>query len=69
MTQDRTPLITLTHAPDEDYFDLLRGLEKSDCNRCKTGEKVTAGSTITDADGTRRREMHCRCGFQWSVVA
>jgi hypothetical protein len=69
VTDDRSPLITLALAGDHEYFEQLRGIPKSECNRCKTDENVTPGPVIPGTEGGRRREMRCsRCDFGWSVA-
>lgn len=68
VTEDRTPLIELVLADDAEYFEQLRGIPKSECNRCKTDENVTAGPVIPGPVGARRREMRCACDWTWSVA-
>lgn len=69
MTEDRTPLLEIVLADDAEYFEQLRGIPKSECNRCKTGENVTPGPILEDSAGGCRQEMRCtRCDFGWSVV-
>lgn len=68
MTQDRSPLITLTLAEDTEYFELLRGIPKSECNRCKTDEHVTGDGRVEKSPDVRQRMRCSRCGFVWSVV-
>lgn len=67
MTLESASLTSLVFAGDAEFFELLRGVEKSDCNRCKTGERVKAGPVVEDSNGVRRREMRCGCDWTWSV--
>ena len=68
MTEDPTPLLGLVLADDAEFFERLRGVEKSDCTRCKTAARVTAGPVLADSDGIARQEMRCACDWTWSVV-
>jgi hypothetical protein len=70
MTQDRTPLVALVLADDAEYFEQLRGIPKSECNRCVSAEResrVTPGPAVDGSEGARR-EMSCACGFTWSAT-
>lgn len=67
MTSESNLLTSLVFADDAEFFELLRGVEKSDCNRCKSNERVTPGPVIDDSNGARRREMRCACDWTWSV--
>jgi transposase-like protein len=66
MTSESNLLTSLVFADDAEFFELLRGVEKSDCNRCKSNDRVRKGS-IAGSRQDRRQEMRCECGWTWSV--
>lgn len=68
MTEDRSPLIGLVLADDAEYFEQLRGIPKSECNRCKTDENVTGDGRVEKSPDVRQRMRCSRCGFVWSVA-
>jgi hypothetical protein len=69
MTLEPTLLTTLVLADDAEFFELLRGVEKTDCTRCQSSDRVKPGVIWTDKDGVRREQRTCGCGWSWSVPA
>jgi hypothetical protein len=67
MTLEPTLLTTLVLADDAEFFELLRGVEKTDCTRCQSNERVKRGQAWTGKDGVRREQRTCGCGWSWSV--